>query len=232
MEIEPIAHIHTDFSSKFGIPRQSGVVPLLKGTIVFCPKYRNADALRGMEGFSHLWLIWHFSANRNSNDEWQPMVRPPRLGGNTHVGVFASRSPFRPNGLGLSAVKIERIDADTPQGPVISVLGADLMDGTPIFDIKPYVAYADSMPDARSGFVDDVEFRKVTVCFPKELAIVFNDEQLQALVQVLENDPRPSYQTDAEKVYGMPFAGFDVRFKVKDGVLTVVNVVKLDNRRL
>lgn len=222
MEIEPIAHIHTDFSSKFGIPRQSGVVPLLKGRIVFCPKYRNADALRGMDGFSHLWLIWHFSAN--SKDEWQPMVRPPRLGGNTHVGVFASRSPFRPNRLGLSAVKIESIETDTPQGPVINVLGADLMDGTPIFDIKPYVAYADSMPDARSGFVDDVEFRKVKVCFPKELAIVFNDEQLQALVQVLENDPRPSYQTDAEKVYGMPFAGFDVRFKVKDGVLTVVEV--------
>lgn len=229
-EIEPIAHISTDFPSKFGIPRQSGVVPTLKGTIVFCPKYRNLDSLRGLEGFTHLWLIWSFSANSHSS--WQPMVRPPRLGGNTQVGVFASRSPFRPNHLGLSAVKIESIELDTPQGPVIHVLGADLMDGTPIFDIKPYVTYADCIPDACSGFVDKVVFRKVKVIFPSELHRFFNEQQTECLIQVLENDPRPSCQNNAEKIYGMPFAGFDVHFRVTEGVLEVIGVEPLDNNAI
>lgn len=225
IEIEPIAHIRTDFPSKFGIPRQSCVVPTLKGKIVFCPKYRNADSLRGLDGFSHLWLIWQFSANRHGG--WQPMVRPPRLGGNRHVGVFASRSPFRPNNLGLSAVRIESIVTDSHLGPIINVLGADLMDGTPIFDIKPYVAYADSIPDAQSGFVDKVEFRKIEAVIPDGLMPSFSDEQMATLRQILENDPRPSYQNDINKTYGMPFAGFDIRFKVDNGVLTVVEANKL-----
>lgn len=225
-EIEPIAHFHSDFPGKFGIPRQSGVVPMLRGRIVFCPKFRNADALRGLDGFSHLWIIWQFSANANA--EWQPMVRPPRLGGNRRIGVFASRSPFRPNHLGLSAVKIEKIELDTPQGPVINVLGADIMNGTPIFDIKPYVGYADCITDAQSGFTDNVEFRKVKVEFSQMFRRHFTDEQADVLVQVLENDPRPSYQTCADKIYGMPFAGYDVKFKVSDGVLAVVNVEQLN----
>jgi tRNA-Thr(GGU) m(6)t(6)A37 methyltransferase TsaA len=226
VEIKPIAHIRTDFPSKFGIPRQSGVVPTLRGRIVFCPKYRNADALRGMEGFSHLWLIWQFSANRNAG--WQPMVRPPRLGGNRQVGVFASRSPFRPNGLGLSAVEIERIEWETPQGPVIHVLGADLMDGTPIFDIKPYVAYADSISQARSGFVDNVKFSRLDVVLPDMLREKIGSEKADTLVAVLQNDPRPAVQADSDKIFGMPFAGFDVRFSVSGSTLTVVDLVKLD----
>lgn len=225
-EIEPIAHICTDFPEKFGIPRQSGVVPTLRGRIVFCPKFRNPDALRGIEGFTHLWLIWQFSANTG----WQPMVRPPRLGGNRQVGVFASRSPFRPNGLGLSAVEVEKVDWNTPQGPVIHVLGADLMDGTPIFDIKPYVTYADSIPQAKSGFVDEVVFARLTVEFPEELRRNFSPEQADTLTQVLENDPRPRVQADADKVFGMPFAGHDVRFRVEGTVLTVVDVVEQGKR--
>ena len=225
VEIEPIAHIRTDFPCKFGIPRQSGVVPTLRGRIVFCPKYRNADALRGLEGFSHLWLIWQFSANRQSG--WQPMVRPPRLGGNRQVGVFASRSPFRPNGLGLSAVEIERIESETPQGPIIHVLGADLMDGTPIFDIKPYVTYADSISPARSGFVDDVEFSHLDVILPDSFRQKLGDELAETLIGVLHNDPRPPVQTGAVKTFGMPFAGYDVRFRVDGTTLTVVDLVKL-----
>lgn len=226
-EIEPVAHIRTDFPSKFGIPRQSGVVPTLCGQIVFCPKYRNADALRGLEGFSHLWLIWQFSANRQSG--WQPMVRPPRLGGNRQVGVFASRSPFRPNSLGLSAVEIERIELETPQGPVIHVLGADLMDGTPIFDIKPYVAYADSISQARSGFVDDVEFSHLDVVLPDSFRQKLGNNLADTLVSVLQNDPRPPVQAGADKTFGMPFAGYDVRFRVDGQTLTVVDLVNLSN---
>ena len=225
IEIEPVAHICTDFPGKFGIPRQSGVVSTLRGRIVFCPKFRNPDALRGIEGFSHLWLIWQFSANQSAG--WQPMVRPPRLGGNRQVGVFASRSPFRPNGLGLSAVEVEKVEWDTPQGPVIHVLGADLMDGTPIFDIKPYVTYADSIPQAQSGFVDEVVFNRLTVVFPEQLRLKFSPEQADTLTQVLENDPRPPVQADADKIFGMPFAGHDVRFRVEGSVLTVVDIVKL-----
>jgi tRNA-Thr(GGU) m(6)t(6)A37 methyltransferase TsaA len=225
IEIEPIAYISTDFPGKFGIPRQSGVVPTLRGRIVFCPKFRNPDALRGIEGFSHLWIIWQFSANKSAG--WQPMVRPPRLGGNRQVGVFASRSPFRPNGLGLSAVEVEKVEWDTPQGPVIHVLGADLMDGTPIFDIKPYVTYADSIPQAKSGFVDEVEFNRLMVVFPEQLCQKFSPEQIETLIQVLENDPRPPVQADTDKIFGMSFAGHDVRFRVEDSVLTVVDIVKL-----
>ena len=227
LEIEPVAHIYTDFPSKFGIPRQSGVVPTLRGQIVFCPKYRNADALRGLEGFSHLWLIWQFSANRQSG--WQPMVRPPRLGGNRQVGVFASRSPFRPNGLGLSAVEIERIELETPQGPVIHVLGADLMDGTPIIDIKPYITYADSIPDARSGFVDEVEFSHLDVVLPDQFRSAIGDEMADTLIGVLQNDPRPPVQATTDKTFGMPFAGYDVKFKVDGSTLTVVDLVNLSN---
>lgn len=225
MEINAIAHIHTDFSSKFGIPRQSGVVPSLKGHLVFCPKYRNADSLRGLDGFSHIWLIWQFSANGNQN--WHSMVRPPRLGGNKQVGVFASRSPFRPNGLGLSAVKIEKIEFETPQGPIIHVLGADIMDGTPILDIKPYIAYADCIPNALSGFADSVEFKKLSVVFPQHLQAMFSKELANTLIYVLENDPRPPYQKTADKIYGMPFAGFDIRFNVTDNILTIVEVKPL-----
>ena len=224
IEIEPIAHIRTEFPAKFGIPRQSGVVPTLRGQIVFCPKFRNPDALRGIEGFTHLWLIWQFSANQSAG--WQPMVRPPRLGGNRQVGVFASWSPFRPNGLGLSAVEVERIEWNTLQGPVVHVLGADLMDGTPIFDIKPYVTYADSIPQAKSGFVDEVEFSHLTVVFPDNLRQKLSPDQASTLIQVLENDPRPPVQADADKIFGMPFAGFDVRFRVKESVLTVVDIVE------
>lgn len=224
-EIEPVAHIKTDFPTKFGIPRQSGVVASLRGTIVFCPKYRNADALRSIEGFSHLWLIWHFSANKQNG--WQPMVRPPRLGGNRQVGVFASRSPFRPNGLGLSAVEIERIELDTPQGPVIHVLGADLMDGTPIFDIKPYVPYADSIANASPGFVGEVEFSILDVVLPDQFRKTLGSPLADTLAEVLRNDPRPPVQAASDKTFGMPFAGYDVRFRVDGRKLTVVDLVKL-----
>ncbi|MBO7497436.1 MAG: tRNA (N6-threonylcarbamoyladenosine(37)-N6)-methyltransferase TrmO [Salinivirgaceae bacterium] len=225
VEIEPIAHIRTDFPSKFGIPRQSGVVESLRGRIVFEPSYRNTDYIRGIEKYTHLWLIWLFSANKHQPNS--PLVRPPRLGGNTHVGVFATRSPYRPNPIGLSAVRIEKIDYDTPEGPVISVRGADLMDGTPIIDIKPYITYADSIPDARSGFVDEVEFSHLDVVLPDQFRSAIGDEMANTLIGVLQNDPRPPVQATADKTFGMPFAGFDVRFRVDGTTLTVVDLVKL-----
>lgn len=222
MEITPIAHIRTDFGSKFGVPRQSGVVDELRARIVFEPAYRNPDALRGLEDFSHLWLIWHFSEVKQEN--WSPTVRPPRLGGNTRMGVFATRSPFRPNPIGLSAVRIVGIDLHTPEGPVITVAGADLMDGTPIFDLKPYIAYADSHPDAKGGFIEGLTDRSVTVVCDEAHLSPLPDETRKSLLAVLAHDPRPTYQNDPDRVYGMEFGGFNVRFTVAEGVLTVVEI--------
>lgn len=222
MEIEPIAFFRSPFSSKFGIPKQSGLVENLHGTIEFVPKHRSADAIRGMEGFDYLWLIWGFSANRHAATS--PVVRPPLLGGNVRMGVFATRSPFRPNGLGLSSVRISELELDAPNGPLIHVLGADLMDGTPIYDIKPYVVYADSHPDARSGFVDSHAIRRLEVEMSDDVVLAFTKEELESLRGVLELDPRPQYQDIPEKVYGMLFAGKDVKFRVSDGVVRVVGV--------
>lgn len=224
MEIKPIARIYTEFPEKFGIPRQSGLAKALRGRIIFEPQYRNPDALRGLEGFSHLWLIWEFSANRTSR-QWQPTVRPPRLGGNAHLGVFATRSPFRPNPLGLSCVEIDSIDLFTEDGPVITVKGADLMDGTPIYDIKPYIRYADSRQQAVCGYVDALEERSLKVVFPSELSGRIGDTSvIPSLIETLRLDPRPSYHDDPERVYGLSFAGLNVKFKVNGPVLTVVDV--------
>ena len=227
MEIKPIARIYTEFPEKFGIPRQSGLAKALRGRIIFEPQYRNPDALRGLEGFSHLWLIWEFSANRTSR-QWQPTVRPPRLGGNAHLGVFATRSPFRPNPLGLSCVEIDSIDLFTEDGPVITVKGADLMDGTPIYDIKPYIRYADSRQQAVCGYVDALEERSLKVVFPSELSGKIGDTSvIPSLIETLRLDPRPSYHDDPERVYGLSFAGLNVKFQVNGQVLTVVDVYPL-----
>lgn len=220
-----IAKIHTDFSEKFGIPRQSGIVPQLKGTIVFEPEYRNPHAVMGLEGYSHIWLIWQFS--KAVRKEWSPTVLPPRLGGKTRMGVFATRSPFRPNPIGLSSVRLERVEIDPQLGPVLHVAGADLLDQTPIYDIKPYIAYADSHPDAVSGFADQVKDYALKVEFPKNLLALLPQEKREAALGILAQDPRPSYQQDPERRYGVAFAGFDIRFHVADGVLTVCEVVKL-----
>ena len=222
MQIEPIAYFRSPFATKFGVPKQSGLVENLVGTIEFVPQHRNADALRGMEELDYLWLIWEFSANRHAATS--PVVRPPLLGGNRKVGVFASRSPFRPNRLGLSSVRISEIELDTTRGPLIHVLGADLMDGTPIYDIKPYVVYADSHPDARSGFVDKNAIRWLEVVVPDAVASRYSSDELAALRKVLSLDPRPHYQDNPEKVYGMMYAGKDVKFRVEGDVLTVVEV--------
>ncbi len=225
MEIRPIAHIRTEFPEKFGIPRQSGLAQHLVGRIVFEDEFRNIEAFRGLEEFSHLWLIWEFSANRH--DQWQPTVRPPRLGGNTHMGVFATRSPYRPNPLGLSCVEIDSIELQTPDGPVIHVRGADLMDGTPIYDIKPYIRYADSYPEAVCGYVDGLSERKLHVSISPELvAEVSDDDVLAGMVEMLSLDPRPSYHNDPNREYGLSFAGYNIRFVVCDGVLNVVDIEK------
>lgn len=227
MTITPIATIHTEFSEKFGIPRQSGLASTLQGRIVFEPAFRNPDALRGLEDFSHIWLIWEFSANarREAAGErsWQPMVRPPRLGGNAVMGVFATRSPFRPNPLGLSCVEVEKIEMATDEGPVIHVRGADLMDGTPIYDIKPYIRYADSHPEAVCGYVDSLPERALNVEIPENLAAMMGEE-LAGLSDVLALDPRPSYQNDPHREYGMSFAGRNVRFSVMGNTLTVLDI--------
>lgn len=225
MEIHPIAIIRTDFPEKFGIPRQSGLAASLQARIVFEPQFRNHDALRGLEDFSHIWLIWEFSANRRPEGEWQPTVRPPRLGGNKSMGVFATRSPFRPNPLGLSCVELEGIEYDDPEGPVILVRGADLMDGTPIYDIKPYIRYADSRPHAVCGYVEELKERSLKVVLPHDVAEKVSDKtKLPALLQTLGLDPRPSYHDDPERVYGLSFAGMNVRFSVSDGVLAVLDI--------
>lgn len=227
MEIRPIAYIHTDFPEKFGVPRQSGLAKTLKGRIVFEKEFRNPDALRGLEGFSHLWLIWEFSGNRRAAGQWQPTVRPPRLGGNAHMGVFATRSPFRPNPLGLSCVELIDIIPDTTDGPVIHVAGADLMDGTPIYDIKPYIRYADARPEAVCGYVDELEERELEVVLPDELAgRVEVPSIIPAMMETLRLDPRPSYHDDPEREYGMSFAGYNIRFRVSQNILTVIDVQK------
>lgn len=220
-----IARIHTDFPTKFGIPRQSGLINDLKATIVFESEYRNPDALRGLEEFSHIWLIWEFS--EVARDKWSPTVRPPRLGGNTRMGVFATRSPFRPNPIGLSSVRLEGIELDTKVGPVIHVSGADLMDNTPIYDIKPYLSYCDSHPDARGGYVDKIKKERLEVVFPSKYLDLLPGGLQKGLISVLEQDPRPSYQDDPNRVYGFEFAGFEVRFRVKDSMLRVLEVFKL-----
>lgn len=222
MNIQPIARFCSPFPSKFGIPKQSNLVAELEGTIIFEPEYRHRDALRGIEAFDYLWLIWEFSANPHRLGSL--LVRPPLLGGNEKVGVFATRSPFRPNALGLSSVRLRQVEWETPQGPVIRVLGGDLMDGTPIYDIKPYVPYADAHPDARGGFVDRHPIRRLRVEMPTALAARFDERSLQALIKTLELDPRPHYQADPAREYGMPFLDFDVHFRVEGEVLMVVSV--------
>ena len=219
-EMKCIARIHTDFPQKFGIPRQSGLVAELKGTVVFEPEYRNPDMLRGLEGFSHIWLIWSFSESKG----WSPTVRPPRLGGNRRMGVFATRSPFRPNAIGLSSVVLERVELHTERGPVLHVSGVDLMDGTPIFDIKPYVPYADSHPEARGGFVAPLEEKLLAVDCPEVYLELLPEEFRQALLEVLAHDPRPAYQEDSERVYGMEFAGYEIKFMVENGILRVTDI--------
>ncbi len=224
MDIKPIAHFRSPFPEKFGIPRQAGLVPELRGRIEFEPEFRSADAVRGLEGFGYIWLIWGFSGNIPENEElsgssFRATVRPPRLGGNERIGVFASRSPFRPNGLGLSSVKMESIS----DGPVINVLGADLMDGTPIYDIKPYLPYTDSHPEAASGFVDEKEWKELEVDFPQDLKNLMEPSQAEALAKVLEQDPRPKCSSP-EKEYGMSFMSYDVKFKVRNGILSVTEV--------
>ena len=221
--MEPVAHIRSDFPVKFGVPRQAGLVEELRSTVVFEPPYRIPEALRGIEGFSHLWLIWEFSENRGK--AWSPTVRPPRLGGNRRLGVFATRSPFRPNPIGLSCVKLEGVDWDTPEGPVLRVFGADLVDGTPIWDVKPYLPYADCRPEATGGFAGTAPEGALAVEFPPDLLERVPEDRRAALTGVLAQDPRPPYQDDPDRVYGFGFAGLEVRFTVRNGVLAVVDIV-------
>jgi len=227
MELKVIARIHSDFPTKFGIPRQSGLAEDLRAEIVFEPEYRVAEAVRGLEGFSHIWLIWQFSEAVRA--DWSPTVRPPRLGGNKRVGVFATRSPFRPNAIGLSSVKLLKIEYDRERGPVLWVSGADLMDGTPIYDIKPYIPYADSHPQAEGGFAALPDSHRLTVDFPQELLARIKEDRREGLIQILEQDPRPAYQRDPQRVYGFPFAGMEIKFTVDDGsrVLAVCGVAAI-----
>ena len=222
--LEIIAKIKSDFPSKFGIPRQSGLVESLVSRIVFTSEYRNADALRGIEGFSHLWLIWEFS--ESVGKLWSPTVRPPRLGGNTRLGVFATRSPFRPNGMGLSSVRLIGTER-TAEGTVLIVAGADMLDGTPIFDIKPYVPYCDSHPEASGGFTDTAGDFLLEVDFPEALLRKIPKEKHDGVLEVLSHDPRPSYQNDPDRVYGLTFGSFDIRFIVKANTLSVQEVIKV-----
>jgi len=218
-----IAHIHTDFPEKFGVPRQSNLVKELTGKIIFEPEYRNLDALRGIEDYDYLWLLWKFEGVER--EKWSPTVRPPRLGGETHMGVFATRSPFRPNPIGLSSVKLEGIE-QTTDGPVILVSGIDLRDNTPIYDIKPYLPYVDSHPGARGGFAAEKASYELEVVFPEEWLKKIPKEKQEAIVKVLKQDPRPAYHEDETRRYGLAFAGFDIRFSVAEGVLTVLEVVE------
>lgn len=222
--IHAIAHIRSDFPTKFGVPRQSGLVDSLQARVVFEPAYRIPEAVRGLEEFSHIWLIWQFSGAVRKG--WSPTVRPPRLGGNRRMGVFATRSPFRPNALGLSAVKLEGIVQDPELGPVLLVAGADLMDGTPVYDIKPYVRYADAHPEASGGFVDQVERHRLTVDCPPALLERVPEEKRAALLGVLAEDPRPSYQDDPRRVYGMAFADMEIKFTASEGMLRVTDIKK------
>ena len=222
MEFSPIAYIRSEFPTKFGIPRQSGLVSSLRAMIVFEPMYRNPDALRGIESFSHRWLIWEFSEVLRKG--WSPTVRPPRLGGNTRIGVFATRSPFRPNPIGLSCVRLEQVCPDSKHGTVLLVSGADLMDGTPIYDIKPYIPYADAHPEAVGGFAQEAPVPTLQIDFPPQLLERIPEDRRQALISVLALDPRPSYQDDPKRVYGMSFADRNIRFTVKGSILTVCAV--------
>ena len=224
MELKIIAKIHTDFPTKFGIPRQSGLVDELKAQIVFEPEYRVAEAVRGLEDFSHVWLIWQFS--EAVRDDWSPTVRPPRLGGNKRMGVFSTRAPFRPNAIGLSSVKLEKVEISKDLGPILHVSGADLMDGTPIYDIKPYLPYVDSHPEATGGFAQTLAEYALDVEFPEELLERIQPDRREGLVALLKQDPRPAYQKDPTRVYGFPFAGWEIKFTVDDerGVLTVRSV--------
>ena len=222
VKIQVIARMHSDFATKFGIPRQSGLVEELRSTIVFEPEFRNPDALRGIEEFSHLWILWQFSEAVRQG--WSPTVRPPRLGGNTRMGVFATRSPFRPNNLGLSSVKLLGVEHTAEFGTVLHVGGADLMDGTPIFDIKPYIPYGDCHVDATGGFTDRTGAFLLTVEFPRELLQKLPQDKREAALGVLSHDPRPSYQRKPDRVYGLTFAGFDIRFQVTEDILTVLEV--------
>ncbi|MBR1401965.1 MAG: tRNA (N6-threonylcarbamoyladenosine(37)-N6)-methyltransferase TrmO [Prevotella sp.] len=224
--IHPVAVFHSPFISKFGIPRQSGIVEEVEGTIVLEPPYRHAEALRGLEDFDFIWLIWGFSANNMNVSSQQPplTVRPPLLGGNTRIGVFATRSPFRPNGLGLSSVRISHIDWDATDGPIIHVLGADLMDGTPIYDIKPYLVYADSHPEAKGGFTDKNKWKKLKVVFADDSAQQLSEKEQLLLQRILELDPRPHYQDDSQRIYGMSFGEYEIHFKVDKDVLIIVKI--------
>lgn len=227
VQIRPIARMKSDFATKFGIPRQSGLVESLHSTIIFEPEFRNPDTLRGIEGYSHLWIIWQFS--EAVRQDWSPTVRPPRLGGNTRMGVFATRSPFRPNSLGLSCVRLLGVEQTEENGTVIHVAGADLMDGTPIFDIKPYIPYADAHPDALGGFTDAAKDYVLSVDFPAQLLGKLPEDKRTAAIDILSHDPRPSYQQDSDRTYGLIFAGFDIRFTVTDNTLYVKDVVAHDH---
>ncbi len=220
--MEAIAHVHSDFTEKFGIPRQSGLVEALQATVVFTPPYRSAEAVRGLEAFSHIWLIWQF--HRALRDKWSPTVRPPRLGGNARVGVFATRSPFRPNSIGLSAVRLEGVELCPDRGPMLHIAGADLLDGTPVFDIKPYLPYADCLPQATGGFTDQRARRRLAVDCPPELLERVPPSQREALLGVLAEDPRPAYQQDETRVYGLSFAGRQVRFQVAGEQLRICSI--------
>lgn len=222
MEMKVIAHIRSDFPTKFGIPHQSGRIQELKADIIFEPEYRNHEAFRGLEEYTHIWLIWEFS--QAVRKEWSPTVRPPRLGGNVRMGVFATRSPFRPNPIGLSSVRLESVEFSEKYGPVLHVSGADLMDGTPIYDIKPYLAYVDSHSEAAGGFTDQIQDHNLKVEFPEELLKKIPVEKREALLAVLANDPRPGYQKDPERKYGMSFGSWDIQFKVDGEQLWVLNV--------
>lgn len=223
--MKPIAHIRSDFPTKFGIPRQAGLAEHLTATVVFEPEFRDPEALRGIEGFSHLWLIWEFSAARR--EEWSPTVRPPRLGGNTRLGVFATRSPFRPNPIGLSCVGLAGVEKTAEFGTVLRVMGADLMDGTPIYDVKPYIPYADCHPEATEGFTAPGQDYLLTVDIPAPLLGRVQPDRRAALREVLAQDPRPAYQRDSQREYGFGFAGLEVRFAVRDGVLTVTDIQRI-----
>lgn len=220
-----IGHLHSDFTTKFGIPRQSGIVKEIKGKIILEKEYRVPEAFRELEGFSHIWLIWQFSEAVREN--WRPTVRPPMLGGNTRVGVFATRSPYRPNSMGLSAVRLDKIEYTDDIGPVLHVSGADLMNGTPIYDIKPYLPFADSIPDATDGFAGKAMREKLTVDFPEAMKEIIPEEKLDALIAVLADDPRPTYIDDAERIYGISFGGYEIKFRVEDSLLTVIKTEKL-----
>ena len=224
VKIKPIAYIKTDFPSKFGIPRQSGLTNL-KAYITFEPEYRDANALTGIENFTHLWLIWHFSLSDNKGG-WSPTVRPPRLGGNKRMGVFATRSPYRPNPIGLSCVRLDKVE-HTANGPVLTVFGADLVDGTPIFDIKPYIPFADCHTDASQGYTEDTKEYKISVEISDDLLSSFPKEKRDALLEILSEDPRPAYQDDPERIYGFSFAGYEIRFTVRENLLTVTDIIKM-----